>query len=222
MTTVLFVHGLESGPHGAKTRALADAGFTVVAHQMPCGQRRALRDPAVVLAAAGALGAVVALALVGGPLAGGAAGVAVAAALPWARRAIVRRMLARSVAVQRRALASQPVDVVVGSSFGGAVALALVRAGVWTGPTVLLCPAQARVAARAGQPCPSLDGVAAEVARRLVVIHGVPDDVVPIDDSRALVAGTRARLLEVDDDHRLTATATATNLAAWIDAARAG
>ena len=30
MTTVLFIHGLESGPRGHTARALADAGFVVV------------------------------------------------------------------------------------------------------------------------------------------------------------------------------------------------
>jgi hypothetical protein len=47
MTTVLFVHGLESGPRGRKAQALEQAGYTVVAGQMPSGRRGAMRDPVV-------------------------------------------------------------------------------------------------------------------------------------------------------------------------------
>ena len=47
MTTVLFIHGLESGPQGHKARQLAAAGFEVVSAQMPCNPRERWKDPAV-------------------------------------------------------------------------------------------------------------------------------------------------------------------------------
>ena len=42
------------------------------------------------------------------------------------------------VETQRAALESFRPDVLVGSSFGGAVAVALLQRGLWSGPTLLL------------------------------------------------------------------------------------
>jgi pimeloyl-ACP methyl ester carboxylesterase len=100
------------------------------------------------------------------------------------------------VAVQADALASFRPDVLVGSSFGGAVALVLLQRGLWRGPTLLLAPA---VRAR-GLPF----RLPAEVPVWLV--HGLRDALIDIEDSRELArAGTPelVRLIEVDDDHPL-------------------
>lgn len=101
-----------------------------------------------------------------------------------------------AIETQAAALATTRPDVLVGSSFGGAVAVALLERGVWRGPTVLLAPA----AALLGVPNRLPDGVA------VTLVHGVDDDVVPLAHSRALAAtGTAAlvRLVEVADGHRL-------------------
>ena len=217
MTTVLYVHGLESGPRGRKARTLEQAGFTVVSHLMPCGRAQVLRDPAL-LAAASAAVAVVA----GGTVVAGGWGVlgsatAAAVAAPFVASRLLRRVFRRSVGVQTRALAGARIDVVVGSSFGGAVALDLLLTGAWTGPTVLLCPAHQLVARRGWSPSPrSLTALPEAVASRVLVVHGRGDATVPVGDSRALVAGSRARLVLVDDDHRLSASATAANFAEWV------
>ena len=55
--TVLFIHGLESGPHGRKARNLTRAGFTVVSKLMPCSRAQLKRDPPVVGAAVSAAAA---------------------------------------------------------------------------------------------------------------------------------------------------------------------
>ncbi len=187
---VLYVHGLESGPQGRKVVNLGAAGFEVVAAAMPCGRQAQLRDPR---------------------------------AWPWLAlhalgrpRRITARILRRSLAVQRRVLATESVDVVVGSSFGGAVATQLLLEGTWAGPTVLLCPAGQLVSERTRTAPPSLRGLAPEVASRVVVVHGRQDEVVPFAHSEALVAGTAAPLIAVDDDHRLQRTATPQGLAAWV------
>lgn len=100
-------------------------------------------------------------------------------------------------------------DLLVGSSFGGGVALALLQRGLWRGPTLLLAPAIAH----------------AGLARRLpddvpvFILHGRQDELVPIDDSRELArTGTRelVRLIEVDDDQRLSATALRGDLVARV------
>src|SRR5205814_184919 len=82
-----------------------------------------------------------------------------------------------------------PPDVVVGSSFGAAVAVALLHdrgRGAWRGPTVLLAQAALRLpelGPRARLP----EGVP------VWIVHGTRDELVPIDDSRALAAtGTPA------------------------------
>ncbi|MBU8898683.1 hypothetical protein KRR26_24020 [Corallococcus sp. M34] len=212
MTTVLYVHGLESGPRGTKARMLEQAGFRVVSAQMPCNRSAVVRDPVVigtVLVALGVLGvATWALGWVGALVAG-----AVLLGLqPFAKRWLVRRTVQRSIDVQLAMLKSYPVDVVVGSSFGGAIALELLARGAWTGRTVLLCPAQRLVAERVGHIAPALPS---DVSR-IVVVHGRQDETVPLAHSRALVAPRAARLIEVDDQHRLANTATPENFKQWI------
>ena len=215
MTTVLFIHGLESGPQGRKSRALTEAGFKVVAVQMPSSQRAILRDPLVVTVGV-ALVASLAMAAMAGLLPFLATVLVCALALTTARPLITRRMWHRSLSVQRHALAENAIDVVVGSSFGGAVALELVSRGEWKGPTVLLCPAQRLLASRAWLTPTTLP----PTREHVVVVHGRQDEVVPLEHSRQLTGGTRAQLREVDDDHRLTTTATAANFRVWVEAAQ--
>jgi alpha/beta superfamily hydrolase len=100
------------------------------------------------------------------------------------------------VALHAATIASFQPDVLVGSSFGGAVGVALLQRRVWCGPTLLL--------AQAAQHC----GLAPELpdGAHVWLVHGRDDDVVDIEDSRALArSGTPGlvRLIEVDDDHSL-------------------
>ena len=90
-------------------------------------------------------------------------------------------------------------DVLVGSSFGGAVVVALLQRGLFTGPTLLL----AQAALRYGLPARLPDSVP------VWLVHGTRDDLVDPEESRRLAAGgdpAFVRLLEVDDDHPLHAT----------------
>ena len=100
------------------------------------------------------------------------------------------------VRLQAETITTFQPDVLVGSSFGGGVAVALLQRELWRGPTLLL--AQAALWCKLPPWLP--DGV------HIWLVHGIHDDVVPIDDSRLLAhSGTAAlvRLLEVDDDHSL-------------------
>jgi pimeloyl-ACP methyl ester carboxylesterase len=212
MRRVLFVHGLESGPRGTKSRALEAAGFEVVAGQMPCGRKAVLRDPVVIAVFLCALGAVVF-----GAIERGASGFVIAVVSlfvlqRFVRPALMRRVFRRSVAVQLELLKTNAIDVVVGSSFGGAVALELLISGAWKGQTVLLCPAHRLVAGRGWTPTPVLPAD----AKHVTVVHGRQDETVPLEHSRSLVRNTSAKLLEVDDDHRLSASANAENFARWL------
>ena len=159
---VLFIHGLESSPQGAKARFLAER-FTALTPAMDTSD------------------------------------------------------FARCVRQQATVLAEFRPDVVVGSSFGGAVLLALVRAGAWWGPTVLLAPA----AAHFGVPGALPEGIP------VTIVHGVADDVVDIASSRALGktgSPDLVKLLEVDDGHRLQSLIDDASLAAIVveTAARMG
>jgi hypothetical protein len=87
-------------------------------------------------------------------------------------------------------------DVLVGSSFGGAVAVALLQREQWHGPTLLLAQAALRQGLRARLP----RGV------RVWLVHATRDDIVPVEDSRRLAKSGSAglvRLVEVEDDHAL-------------------
>jgi hypothetical protein len=86
------------------------------------------------------------------------------------------------VALQADALATFRPDVLVGSSFGAAVAVALLQRGL-----------------RADLP----DGVP------IWLVHGLRDELIDIEDSRLLAAAGAPEwvvLHEVDDDHRLHET----------------
>jgi len=101
-----------------------------------------------------------------------------------------------SVALQAEHTGTFAPDVLVGSSFGGAVALALLQRELYAGPTVLLAPAHAHFGVEARLPG----------QRRVIIVHGLRDDVVSIDDSRRLAATGApgyVDFVEVDDEHRL-------------------
>jgi predicted esterase len=114
-----------------------------------------------------------------------------------------------SVALQAENLDAFLPDVLVGSSFGGAVALRLLQDGKYAGPTVLLAPAFAHF---------GVEGRIPEGAR-VIVVHGSRDDVVPIEDSRRLAkTGTPGYVdwVEVDDEHRLASLLEGDTLAALV------
>lgn len=113
------------------------------------------------------------------------------------------------VAVHAAAAADFRPHVLVGSSFGGAVAVALLQRGLWRGRTLLL----AQAALRQGLPPELPEGVP------VWLVHGVDDDVVPPEDSRRLArSGTPGlvRLLEVPDDHRLSESVERGRLVEWV------
>lgn len=102
-----------------------------------------------------------------------------------------------AIETQRASIAARRPDVLVGSSFGGAVAVALLARGHWRGPTLLL----AQAAAKLGIHDPLPDGVP------ITLVHGAHDAIVPIEDSRALAkTGTPGLVVleELDDEHRLS------------------
>ena len=117
-------------------------------------------------------------------------------------------------------------DVLMGSSFGGAIAAIILSRQVWQGPTVLLCPATHRVLAYMGS---SLTRHPLPPKSSVLIIHGTSDDTVPIEHSRKLLSlfqrmmmpdrQQACRLIEVEDDHRLAKAATESEMQRWIEEA---
>lgn len=105
-------------------------------------------------------------------------------------------------------------DVVVGSSFGGAVVLSLLNQGLWKGPTLLLAQAAVKMDPDARLP----------EGQPVLLVHGTRDEVVPIEHSRRLAqtgSPGLVRLLEVDDTHRLTGLVESDRLADLVREAHA-
>lgn len=91
-------------------------------------------------------------------------------------------------------------DIVIGSSYGGAIAVTMLQKGTWTGPTLLL--AQAFTIIHKSEP----DKWWLPENVPIILIHGTQDDIVPIEGSQMLaMTGTKnlVQLIEVDDNHRL-------------------
>ena len=146
---VLFCHGLESAPHGAKYHALADAGLQVIAPD--CREKD----------------------------------------------------LAERVKLLADAIAEFHPLVVVGSSYGGIAGLLAARVAEQRGDEIeglLMCaPALAL-------PDPTDLGVTRGCPAPTVIIHAPADAICPFEASEAFAREHGARLISVDDDHRLGAS----------------
>ena len=107
------------------------------------------------------------------------------------------RDFAACVRMHEAELARFQPELLIGSSFGGAVAVTLLERGSWRGPTLLLAQAAQFYAPAARLP----EGV------RVTLVHGTDDEVVPIEGSRRLArtgSPELVQLIEVDDDHALS------------------
>ena len=190
---VLYCHGLESGPNGYKVRALREVGLEVVAPSMEMSLWNPLRKNSVLrsLLSPSALFSRAPTRWVGG-------------ALDDSFQACIDVMRSAAAAPPRSA---STCTVLVGSSWGGAVAAALVAEQSWTGPAVLLCPAL-RLKERwagSGDATLSADAITAALAAlpaerksSLLLVHGTADETVPVDDSRALSEATGIALELID------------------------
>ncbi|MHC4376759.1 MAG: alpha/beta fold hydrolase [Planctomycetota bacterium] len=171
---VLFLHGLEGRPDGAKGRALA-AHFEVHAPTLDTSAARELarRHGLDSLSA-------------------------VRERVPDSEAAL--ELALRTPLDQARAAlaAAGPVDVAVGSSFGGALLLELVHRGHWNGPSLSLVQSGRALLPDDRWWPPHL---------RALLVHGTADEVVPIAGSHELFsrAGDHCQLWEVHDGHPLAA-----------------
>jgi hypothetical protein len=113
------------------------------------------------------------------------------------------------VALHAEVIRSFTPDLLIGSSFGGAVAVELLRRGAWRGRTLLL--AQAALKRNPDARLPE------DVT--VWIVHGTRDHLVDLEDSRRLAStGTagRVRFFEVEDDHSLHASVADGRLVEWV------
>ncbi|MDH3587940.1 MAG: hypothetical protein OEQ74_00915, partial [Gammaproteobacteria bacterium] len=111
--------------------------------------------------------------------------------------------------LQSDAIVSFAPDLLIGSSFGGAVALALLQQGLWAGPTLLLAQAGLRYGLPASLP----------VGIPIWLVHGLFDDVIDLEDSRQLARSGHpdsVRLIEVEDGHSLSKSVANGDFIGWV------
>jgi pimeloyl-ACP methyl ester carboxylesterase len=115
------------------------------------------------------------------------------------------------VTLQAEVIRSFGPHVLVGSSFGGAVAVELLRRELWRGRTLLLAQAAFKHNPRAHLPAET----------PVWIVHGTWDTLVDPADSRRLArtgSPELVRLIEVDDDHPLHASVADGQLVEWVKA----
>jgi predicted esterase len=118
---------------------------------------------------------------------------------------------------QTMSVAAYKPDIVIGSSFGGAVATELMMRKVWTGPTLLLAPAWQEIKRRLPQQI-TWDGPSlVNATKKVIVLHGDQDTVVPLTDSQELIrTSSSAELHVLHDTHPLDTLVSAETLFHWV------
>ncbi len=217
---VLFMHGLESGVGGSKDCYLRQH-FEVLTPDMQMSVFRRDRANSVVnnmrrhplfwcwvaLAPATLLYAMISC----GPMAW-FAWLAMAVTTLWLLfRHAFSTSLERCIEIQTKAIKEFQPDIVVGSSWGGAVALTCAARGIYTGPLLALAPVPKKVLWYLGDFSGSrwsalCNGIKTSSAQCTVIVHGDADETVSIADSRSLASKSGATLIEIPGgDHRLNA-----------------
>ena len=235
-TKILYIHGLESGPVGSKTIALgANPKFHVDAVDMHMSRydlrkkhsviRNLIRQQALplfgcsVAAMAAFKGVYPQLLLPGIALYFGAAYYFKDKLLSNA----LQQSMEQCVDVQRGAINKYKPDLLIGSSWGGGVAMELLTRELWIGPTILLCPYYVgyRKYVHFKQSNMSLDEFYENVLelklkndKKHLIVHGSIDEVISIDDSKMIQEiNPNSFDLKVipNDNHRLSGLTTANN-----------
>ena len=118
------------------------------------------------------------------------------------------KSITQSVELQKSAIQSFQPDIVVGSSWGGAIALICVGQGFYQGPLLLIAPALEKVL-RKVHPADyenwhPQDKISSEQVKQMLTIHGDQDDVVPLEHSKMLEENLGIPLkIYLGGDHRL-------------------
>ena len=193
MVRVLWVHGLESGPGGYKVTEMQKQGLEVTAPAMAMSLFNPFKANSVVRSLLSPW--------------------ALFSRWPtqWLPGAIDDSFEACVSIISAAAEVTWgkwpgACDVLVGSSWGGAVAAAVVSQNAWDGPAILMCPAL-KLREHCGSLHPSLSysSIVARLknlpeARKetIILVHGTNDQTVPIQDSVDLSEETGIKLEVVE------------------------
>eukprot|EP00759_Apiculatamorpha_spiralis_P013232 PhF_6_TR19962/c0_g1_i1/m.29098 len=206
---VLFLPGLESGPRGIKARFLKKH-FTSesVDFEVSLWKPRRngiLRNYLTNAMTLGLAGSAAAVGVVFGswvPVLGGGALLALLLNGTLTKK-VLGGIVEDNILRASLLIDSHKPDVVVASSWGGAIAGYLIERELWLGPTVLLAPAYSRLRRKIeGEAIPPNMPTPAHVQ----LYHAPRDDTINFSDSEALMATwgpPRCELVSVDDTHRL-------------------
>ena len=101
----------------------------------------------------------------------------------------------QSYQIAANAVRTLQPNLIVGSSFGGAILLRLIHEGVWEGPSVFLAQAGVKYGLSARLPS----------GLRAILIHAIADKLVPFADSQQMAeqSGDGVELWPTDGDHKL-------------------
>lgn len=115
-----------------------------------------------------------------------------------------RSVVNSCVQIQKEIINKHKPDILIGSSFGGGIALQLIKRKIWNGPTILLAPAGGLMSRKLLQW--DLQDIEPSILKDMlvVIVHGKNDDIVPIEDSYSLREKyNEIKIVEVEGDHRL-------------------
>lgn len=115
------------------------------------------------------------------------------------------------VDIQSHYLKNHSIDLIVGSSWGGAIATELISSGSWNGPTVFLAPSYEKYMNQCGKQHlisetyqKINDLLNSETKKKCFIVHGTNDKVIPIEHSRNMSQQTKIPLFEIENgDHSL-------------------
>ena len=193
---IIFLHGLESGPGARKHRWLQENYDSVVCVDMDMSVANPMKSHSFARNAIANL----------------------LYTMPWNLPSLsAERSLEQCLSCQMPEMQAvqNHQGVLIGSSWGGAVATLAIARGLWRGPAVLIAPAYFAVTGRFGTFSPenAPTAVYAAIARhlsspdyvgRVIIVHGTADERIPIDHSRAMAAATGMQLVEIEGaDHSM-------------------
>jgi len=194
MKKILFLHGLESGPHGTKVRILREKGYEVVVPEMLIGKKFMLNYVwKAVFIGCGLLVLSPPLSLL--------YVIGLGVGYKFYSRWLVSKMFYDAVEVQKQALRDHNFDLMIGSSFGGAIGVHLLQSEEKLPPAILLCPAY-KLIAKYGN-VHELENPIFHKSNKCLLVHGENDQTVAIEDSIDLAVDNEIELFQVPDDHRL-------------------
>eukprot|EP00397_Hematodinium_sp_SG-2012_P063381 GEMP01087435.1.p1 GENE.GEMP01087435.1~~GEMP01087435.1.p1 ORF type:complete len:242 (+),score=41.70 GEMP01087435.1:56-727(+) len=201
MKRVLYLHGLESGAEGLKATYLRDHVDTVVVPDLEVSlfdvrkPNCLLRSPWMLGVFGGALAGTVSLPL---------ALLAVPLGFGCLRQGLVQLLQKCTDIAEEVLKAEQEFDLIVGSSWGGAVALKLLeRNPSLTTPCIVLAPALGSTGKYRYIHPRWLPSTLAQ--SKVAVLHGTEDAQIPVEMSRMLQQNfPEVNLIEIQGgDHRL-------------------